>query len=77
MDSIDRETQAKHRFMLLNAMRVFAVVLVVMGAAIVGRRWLDLPEYVGFAFIFIGAIEFFWMPIVFKRSWAKQDTDKS
>ncbi len=74
MNSQEREALAKKRFFLLSAMRFAAVLFVMLGIANVGGRLLpDVAPYLGYAFLIIGALDFFLIPVVLKRHWVKQD----
>jgi hypothetical protein len=68
------EEQAKQRFLVLQAMRLVALLQVMLGAANIGGKLLPaLTPYLGYALLTFGAAEFFLLPMVLKRIWAKTD----
>lgn len=74
MNNDERETLAKQRFFLLSAMRFTSVILVMAGIAnISGRLFPDATPYLGYGLLLIGVVEFFLVPVVLKKAWAKQD----
>ena len=78
MNSEEREKQAKQRFILLNVMRFSGTIIVMMGIAIsLGKLFPDFPPLLGYLFILLGMFEFFFLPIVMKKSWDKQDSGQS
>jgi hypothetical protein len=78
MNNDEREVQAKQRFILLSAMRFGAVILVMLGIAnIGGRLFQEFTPWLGYGFLLIGALDFFLVPIILKKSWARQDSGKS
>lgn len=77
MNSDDREALAKKRFFLLSAMRFASVIFVMMGIANVGGRLFpEAAPYLGYGFLFVGALDFFLIPLLLKKAWAKQDAQK-
>jgi hypothetical protein len=75
MDSIEREEQARQRFMLLSVMRFFGVGLVGVGVAILsGNFFADIPEIVGYVLLLVGVIDFFLAPLILKKTWQGQDS---
>jgi hypothetical protein len=77
MNSDEREALAKKRFILLSAMRFASVIFVMMGIANVGGRLFpDAAPYLGYGFLLVGALDFFLIPLLLKKAWAKQDADK-
>ncbi len=74
MNSEEREKLAKQRFIVLNAIRFSGVALVMLGVANIAGKF--LPEFapmLGTLFMLLGSIEFFFMPILLKKSWNRQD----
>ena len=61
---------AARKFWILQAARFGAVLMVFIGALIIGKI-LDLPEAVGYVLLVIGAVEFFLVPRFLMRSWQK------
>lgn len=77
MNSDEREALAKKRFMLLGAMRFTSVIFVMLGIAnIGGRLFPDAAPFLGYGFLLVGALDFFLIPILLKKAWARQDADK-
>jgi hypothetical protein len=76
MNSDERERQAKQRFMTLSLFRFVSVFLVLFGVVILSGRLLPDLEIVGYAFVVLGAVEFFMMPVILKKIWTKQDAEK-
>jgi hypothetical protein len=76
MNSDERERQAKQRFITLSLFRFVSVFLVLFGVVILSGRLLPDLEIVGYAFVVLGAVEFFMMPVILKKIWAKQDAEK-
>lgn len=68
----DKEQQARQRFMLLSMMRFFAVAQVLIGVIILSGRF-ELPEFIGYIFVVMGAGEFFLVPLALRKSWKQQD----
>jgi hypothetical protein len=65
------EDQAKRRFLLLSLMRAVAIGIVMFGVAIIaGKTRAD--ETVGYAFLVIGATNFFVIPWWLKKVWQAQ-----
>lgn len=68
------ERIARGRFMIINFVRLFALVIAFTGAANIGGH--ILPEYaplLGQFLLAIAAIDFFLAPIVLKRMWRSKD----
>lgn len=77
MNSDEREALAKKRFMLLSAMRFASVIFVMLGIANVGGRLLpDAAPWLGYGLLLVGALDFFLIPVLLKKTWAKQDANK-
>lgn len=68
------EEQAKRRFMLLNLVRLFALLFVMAGAANVAGKWLpDLAPGLGLVLMIVGLVDFFGAPMILKRMWQNED----
>jgi hypothetical protein len=77
MNSDEREALAKQRFFVLSAMRFTSLIFVAAGVANVGGRLFpEASPYLGFAFLIIAMLDFFLVPVVLKKAWAKQDAEK-
>jgi hypothetical protein len=77
MNSEDREQLAKKRFFLLSAMRFTSLIFVALGVANVGGRLFpEATPYLGYAFLIIAMLDFFMVPVLLKKAWAKQDAEK-
>ncbi len=70
MNEDAREAQAKQRFLIINLVRLSAIVFLFVGAANIGGKL--LPEFtplLGQILLVIGAIDFFLAPVLLKRMW--------
>jgi hypothetical protein len=68
------EDQAKQRFLVLNLVRLLALLLVMAGVAnIAGRFLAELSPLLGYALLVFGAADFFAAPILLKRIWQDRD----
>jgi hypothetical protein len=77
MNSDEREALAKKRFFLLSAMRFGAVLFVMLAVANVGGKiFPDATPYLGYGLLLIAALDFFLVPIMLKKAWAKQDAGR-
>lgn len=77
MNSEEREALAKRRFILLNVARFSGVFMVMLGIAIsLGKLLTDFPPVLGSILMVLGMFEFFFLPIILKKSWAKEDEKK-
>jgi hypothetical protein len=73
----DAEHLAKNRFTILTVARFMDLALVLAGLANVNGKLLpEFTPYLGMVLVIVGAFGFFAVPIVLKRSWAKQDANK-
>jgi hypothetical protein len=73
----DAEQLAKNRFTMLTVTRFMDLAIVLAGLANVNGKLLpELTPYLGMVLVVIGAFGFFAVPIILKRSWAKQDANK-
>ena len=67
------EEQAKRRFMVLNFVRLSALMMVMAGIAnITGKFLPDLTPALGMVLLVIGAADFFIAPVLLKNHWRKQ-----
>jgi hypothetical protein len=73
----ERETLARQRFAFLSLTRFVSVLLVMGGTVILSGRFVQGLDVIGYILIMLGAVEFFVMPIILKKSWAKQDAKKA
>jgi hypothetical protein len=75
---IDAEQLAKNRFTILTVARFMDLALVLAGLANVNGQLLpEFTPYLGMVLVTVGAFGFFAVPIMLKRSWAKQDANKN
>jgi hypothetical protein len=66
------EEEAKRRFFILQFTRLFAVIMVALGAAnVAGKLLPDLSPMLGYVLLVVGAADFFIAPIILKRMWQK------
>jgi hypothetical protein len=76
MTSDEREQLAKQRFFLLSAMRFPSLIFVALGVANVGGRLFpEWSPYLGYLFLIIAMVEFFYVPVMLKKAWARQDAE--
>jgi hypothetical protein len=74
----DAEQLAKNRFTILTVARFMDLALVLAGLANVNGQLLpEFTPYLGMFLVIVGAFGFFAVPIILKRSWAKQDANKN
>ena len=67
------EEQAKRRFMVLNFVRLSALMMVMAGVANIAGKFLpDLTPTLGMVLLVIGAADFFIAPVLLKNHWRKQ-----
>jgi hypothetical protein len=59
---------ARARFMAIHAMRWAGVALVILAALIIARR-IDLPVEIGYVLFVVGVFDAFFMPVVLARRW--------
>lgn len=59
------------RFWILQALRLFGIVMVVFGIVIIAGR-LRLDPAIGYMLFVLGAMEFFLFPALLARWWKKQ-----
>ena len=75
---IDAEQLVKNRFTILTVTRFLDLAVVLAGLANVNGQLLpELTPYLGMVLVIVGAFGFFAVPIVLKRSWAKQDANRN
>lgn len=68
------EDLARQRFMVLNLLRLVALLIVLAGVAnIAGRLLPDLSPILGYVLLVVGAIDFFAAPVLLKRAWQDRD----
>ncbi len=68
------EEQAKKRFMLLNLVRLGAIIMVALGMAnIAGKLFADLAPWLGYVLLVVGAVDYFLAPVILKRHWRNGD----
>lgn len=68
------EDQAKQRFLVLNLVRLLALLIVMAGVANIAGRFLpDLSPMLGYVLLVFGAADFFGAPVLLKRIWQGRD----
>jgi amino acid transporter len=68
------EEQARKRFMILNLVRLGALVMAFAGVLnIAGTLLPDLAPGLGYGLLIFGAFDFFAAPILLKRAWRNAD----
>ena len=65
---MDQHDPAKARFLTFQAVRLSGVALAVLGALVLGQI-LPLPEFVGYIFLALGAVDVFILPIFLAKRW--------
>ncbi len=76
LEKRDKEKLAFKRFQMLNLSRLFALALIMVGAAnISGKLLPELAPIMGYIFLVVGAADFFVMPVILKKYWAQQDLE--
>ncbi len=68
------EQRAKGRFLAIAAMRLFGVIMVLMGIAIT-QGAIDLPHFAAYVLIGLGLVEAFVVPALLARTWSSNDRD--
>lgn len=69
------DEKAKHRFMLINAMRFAGAAMVVIGIAIL-NDYFDLPAFAAYVLIGLGLVELFVTPQILARMWSTKGMEK-
>jgi len=66
------ENLARHRLMIISLVRFSGVVLIMLGIYTVSGKaaW---PDFIGYVLLLLGAVEFFYMPLVLARRWRSMD----
>ncbi len=59
------------RFWILQALRLFGIVMVVLGIVIIAGR-LRVDQGLGYMLFVLGAMEFFLFPALLARWWKKE-----
>lgn len=74
MTTPEAEALAKKRYMVLNMIRVFAALMVIVGLACATDK-VDIPaaHLIGVVLILFGMIDFFVMPMVLAKRWKSPD----
>ena len=68
----EAEAIARKRFFLLNLVRLFALAMVMAGAAnLAGKLWPAYTPTLGTVLFILGAADFFLAPLLLKRLWAR------
>ena len=71
----DAEATARSRFMVLNAVRIGALVMVMLGIAIV-QEAIDLPYALGVVLAVAGLVEFLFVPPLLATRWQASEKDQ-
>ena len=74
-DRAQADAVARNRFMLINLMRVFGVIMILAGIAVFNEV-LPLPEWAGLVLIVLGMGETFVVPTMLARLWSTQAQDR-
>lgn len=60
---------ARNRFFTLTAIRFSGAALVALGAANIGKRWIEPADPVGTALLFAGAVAILLIPRLLAKRW--------
>ena len=60
---------APRRFLIINLVRLSGAVLVALGAANVGQRWVEPADAIGTALLLLGALEILVVPRLLAKRW--------
>ncbi len=72
----EKEEQAKGRFVVLNVMRLMALVMILFGIAnALGRLLPEFTPWLGYVFIALGMFEFFFLPNIVSKGWRSKDDE--
>lgn len=63
------DARARNRFIVLNLVRLSGAVLVALGAANVGKRWIEPADAIGTALLLLGALGILVVPRLLARRW--------
>lgn len=66
------EAQAAKRYMVMNLVRLFSIVAVVIGIAI-ARELIALPYALGVTLALGGLVAFFFLPVTMAKRWKASD----
>ncbi len=70
----DAEKLARKRFATLNIMRLISLAIVMAGIANIGEKLMpETSPRMGYFLLIFGAVDYFLIPWVLKKAWAKQD----
>lgn len=72
MTTPEQEALAKKRFMALNLVRIFALIMIVVGMLFVTDK-VEIPQpprhIIGLILILIGIVDYFVMPRILVKRW--------
>lgn len=67
--TIDPDSQARNRFVVLNLVRLSGAVMLTFGLLAVAGALPALPTIVGYALVVIGLVDFLVVPVMLARRW--------
>ena len=70
-DNSPSETEARNRFLILNAVRLGGVIMVLIGIGIAVGEW-DIPRAIAYVLIALGLVEALVIPQVLARMWSSK-----
>ena len=65
---MDDEAQARNRYFVIQFLRIGGVALVLLGILTVRDR-IPVPPIAGYAFILVGLLDVFAVPLILARKW--------
>ena len=68
----DNDDEARTRFLVIGATRRVGAAIVLVGLLAVAGR-IGIPAPAGYAFIFFGLFDVFWVPLILARKWRSPD----
>lgn len=73
----EREAQARNRYFVLAALRLFGAVMIMAGFVLVMGKWelagADVDRILGVVFVLVGAFDFAVAPLLLARSWKREN----
>ncbi len=73
----EREAQARSRYFVLAALRLFGALMIMAGFVLVMGRWelagADVDRYIGIVFVLVGAFDFAVAPMLLARNWKREN----
>lgn len=67
--TLEEETKAQYRFLVINIVRISGAVMLVLGLAIIAREAFGLPKAAGYVLFFVGLADFMLVPLLLAKRW--------